>query len=129
VAEHVARDAELVLVEHEAQRPHRLDELDAQWPDAVVVDLRPQPPGQPDVVLSTVVAQTDEAVEHVVVLVQPYVGRQAHRSVEVAEADVVAVVPLRVAAGDPGEGGGDLVERMLVESDQHDGAPRDTNFS
>jgi hypothetical protein len=32
----------------------------------------------------------------------------------------VSVVPLRVAAGDPGERGGDLVQRVFVEPDEHE---------
>ena len=88
-------------------------------PDAVVVDVRPQPAGQADVVLPALVADADEAVEHVVVLVQPDVRRQAHVAVGVAQAHVVAVVPLRIAAGDAGEGLGDLVQRVFVESGEH----------
>ena len=94
VAQHVAGDAVVVVLEHEAQRLHRLDDLDAQRSDAVVVHVGSQPTGQPDVVLSVLVADAHEAVENVVVLVQPDVGGQAHVAVEIAEAHVVAVVPL-----------------------------------
>ena len=66
--------------------------------------------------LPAVVADADEPVEHVVVLVQPDVRGQAHVAVDVAQAHVVAVVPLRIAAGDAGEGLGDLVQRVFVES-------------
>ena len=65
------------------------------------------------------VADADEAVEDVVVLVEPDVRREAHVAVGVAEADVVAVVPLRIAARHAGEGLGDLVQRVFVEADEH----------
>ena len=97
-------------------RPHRLDHLDPQRSDAVVVDVRPEPAGQTDVVLAALVADADEAVEHVVVLVQPDVRGQAHLALGVAQAHVVAVVPLRIAAGHAGERLRDLVQRMFIES-------------
>ena len=105
-AQHVAGNPVVVVLEDEAQRAHRLDELDAQRPDAVDVQVGPQPAGQPDVVLTALVADAHEAVEDVVVLVQPHVGGQADVPVEVAQADVVAVVPLGIAPGDAGEGVG-----------------------
>ena len=80
----------------------------------------PEPAGQADVVLPAPVTDADEAVEHVVVLVQPDVRREAHVAVGVAQADVVAVVPLRIAPRHAGEGLGDLVERVFVEADEHD---------
>ena len=40
--------------------------------------VRAQPARHADVVLATLVAEADEAVEHVVVLVQPHVGGEAH---------------------------------------------------
>ena len=52
----------------------RLDDLQPQRADAERVHVRPQPARQPDVVLPTVVTQAHEAVEHVVVLVQPHVA-------------------------------------------------------
>ena len=116
VAQHVTSDAELVVLEHEAQRAHRFDDLDPQRPHAVVVDVRPPPPRQPDVVLPALVADADEPVEHIVVLVEPNVRGQADVAVGIAQAHVVAVVPLRIAAGDAGEGLGDLVQRVFVES-------------
>ena len=64
-------------------------------------------------------ADAHEAVENVVVLVQAHVGRQADVALHVAQADVVAVVPLGIAAGDTGKRVGDLVERMFVEADEH----------
>ena len=87
--------------------------------DAEVVHVRSQAAGEADVVLTAVVADADEPVEDVVVLVQPHVGGQADVAVDVAQADVVAVVPLRIAPGDAGERVGDLVQRVFVEPDEH----------
>ena len=78
-----------------------------------------QPAGQPDVVLAARVADADEAVEHVVVLVEPHVRGEADVAGDVGSADVVAVVPLRVAALHRREGLGDLVDGVLVRAQQH----------
>ena len=118
-AQNVAGDAEVVVLEHEPQRPHRLDDLDPQRTDAEGVHVGAEPARQADVVLLALVAEADEPVEHVVVLVEPHVRGQANRAVDVAHADVVPVVPLRVAAGHSGERLGDLVQRVLVQPDQH----------
>ena len=46
-AQDVAGDPVVVLIEDEAQRAHRLDDLDAQWTDAIEIQVRPQPAGEP----------------------------------------------------------------------------------
>ena len=67
----------MVVLEDEAQRAHRFDDLDPQRADTEVIEVRPEPAGQTDVVLAALVAEADEAVEHVVVLVEPDVRGQA----------------------------------------------------
>ena len=119
VADDVARDAVVVLLEHQPELLHRRDDLDAQRSDAVVVEVGAQPSRQADVVLAALVTQADEPVEHVVVLVETDVRGETDVALGVAQADVVAVVPLRVAALYRGERVGDLVQGVFVEAGEH----------
>ena len=98
VAGDVEGEPVLVLVEHESHGAHRLDDLQPQRADADRVEVGAQPARQPDVVLAAVVAQAHEAVEHVVVLVEPHVRGEADVAVHVGAAHVVPVVPLRITA-------------------------------
>ncbi len=66
-------DTDLVVIEGESYRLHRLDDLQVQRPNAQLVHPWAQAARDTDVVLAAFVAQAHEAVEHVVVGVQPQV--------------------------------------------------------
>ncbi len=115
----VEPDSDGVVVEHQAHGFQRLDDLEPQGPGAELFHVGAEPARDAHVVLPTLVSEADEAVEHVVVGVQPDVRRECHRPGLIGGADVVTVVPTRVAAGNGGERVGDLMERVLVGAQQH----------
>ena len=119
LARHVERDADRILVEHEPHGLQRLDDLQPQRSGAEVLHVRAQAARHTHVVLTAVVAQAHETVEHVVVGVQADVRRERDRAGLVGGTHVVAVVPARVAPGDRRERVGHLMERILVEPKQH----------
>ena len=121
VAGHVERDSDRVLVEHESHGLEWLEDLDPQRSGAERLHVRPLPARDAHVILATLVAKAHEAVEHVVVGVQPHVRGERHRPGLVGAAHVMPVVPARVAAAHRRKGLGDLVERILVDAQQHGG--------
>ena len=115
MARHVEGDADRVLVEHESHGVQRLDDLHPQRSGAEVLHVRAEAARHTHVVLPVTVTQTDETVEDVVVRVQADVRRERDLTRLIGNADVVAVVPARIAPGDRGERVGHLVERVLVD--------------
>ena len=120
-ARHVRGYPVLVVLQDQAHGLQRLNDLQPQRPYHQGVQVGPQPPGEPDVVLLTRGTDAHEAVQDVVVLVQTHGGGQPDLAGHVAEADVVPVVPGRIRPRHPREGRGDLVVRVLVHPDQHAG--------
>jgi hypothetical protein len=124
VARHVEGEAVGAVLEDQSHRLQGTEDLEPERPHTEVLHVGTQSARQPDVVLLALVAQADEAVEDVVVLVEAHVRREAHQPVGVRGADVVPVVPRRVAVHPTSERLGDLVVRVLVGAEQHAGTLR-----
>jgi hypothetical protein len=128
VAGDIEGDTEVVGFEDQPDFFERSHDLQAQGPDPERVHVASQAPAESHVVLPAGMTQADESVEHVVVAVEANVAGECDRARLVRGAHVVTVVPARVTAGNCRERLGDLVDRVLVESRQHDASPSCAQF-
>ena len=115
----VERGAVRPRLQHQAQRPQRLDHLVVQRAHLRLAEARSQRARCPHVVLPARALEGGEAVQHVGVGVGAHAGDDADPAVGAVGAEPVAVEEPVVAGGDAPERIGCLMQQCLVELGQH----------